>query len=126
VHLRTKDEVTADGQIRTACHEYSQGAWKTAADQIKAKLIARWQVCVVPAEVKSEMIDRVERTDAAANALFDANCDYDSAQWQAFGESEIAIMRTGRCNADAEAGRAKMHYWNFVRDAGCGTAGDPP
>jgi hypothetical protein len=125
-HPRTKDELTADGQIRVSCDEYSQVAWKGVADQIKAKLIARWQVCAVPDEVKSAMIDRVERTDAAAYALFEATCDYDSAQWRAFGEHEMAILRARGCQADSEAVRSTLHYWNFIRDAGCDVAGDTP
>lgn len=122
VHPQTKDEMAAGGKIRVSCDAYSQVAWKGAADQIKARLIARWQVCAVPDEVKSAMIDRVERTDAAAYALFEANCDYDSAQWRAFGEPEMAMLRARGCQADAEAVRATIHYWNFIRDAGCDAA----
>jgi hypothetical protein len=111
---------------RIPCSDYSRAAWKEAADQIRAHLIARWQSCKVSDAVKSEMIKAVEDTDAAILALFAANCGYDSAQWRAFDQPNIADARLARCMAEAEAVRATIHFQNLLRDAGCDAAQASP
>jgi hypothetical protein len=101
------------------CAALGQTAWKGAADQIKARLVQRWQACAVPEDVRSDMIQRIEQTDAAVHALYTANCGYDAAQWRAHDRPDIAAKRESRCLADGETARTWLHYWNFVRDAGC-------
>jgi len=125
-HLRTQDGLTDAEQIRMACYGYSQVAWKAAADQIKARLVQRWQGCAVPDSVRSDMIRRIEQTDAAVLAFYAANCGYDAAQWRAHDRPDIAAMRESRCLAEGETARTWLHYWNSIRDAGCETATPSP
>lgn len=114
----TEEEV-AQGWRRFSCEEYSGAAWQQAADRIKGYLVARWQRCAVPDEVKSAMVERVERADAAAQALGAALCDYDAAQWLALGNSGMAIMTRRGCAADISVVRAGLLYTYIQMDAGC-------
>jgi hypothetical protein len=105
------------------CAEHSRAAWQVAADEIKNRVIQRWQSCKTSDAVKAKMIKAVEDTDAAILALFAANCGYDAAQWRAFDRPDIAAFRSARCLAEGEAARATIHFMNFIRDAGCEAAG---
>lgn len=109
---------TPEGQ-RIPCAVHSRAAWQRSADQIRTRLIERWQSCTVSDTVKSAMIQSVKDTDAAVLALFAANCGYDAGQWRAFNQPDIADARLARCMAKGEAVRATIHYENFIRDAGC-------
>jgi hypothetical protein len=108
------------------CAEHSRAAWQVAADEIKTRVIQRWQSCKTSDAVKAEMIKAVEDTDTAMLALVAANCGYDAAQWRAFGRPDIAASRSARCLAEGEAARATIHFMNFIRDAGCEAAGAAP
>ena len=101
------------------CADLGQTAWTLAADQIKERLIQRWQARAVPDDVRSDMIQRIEQTDAAVHSLYTANCGYDAAQWSAHDRPDIAAKRESRCLAEGETARTWLHYWNFIRDAGC-------
>jgi len=114
----SEDEV-AQGWRRFSCEEYSGAAWQKAADRIKGYLVARWQRCAVPDDVKAAMVSRVERADAAARTLGEAFCDYDAAQWLALGNNDMAIMQRRGCAADISAVRASLLYNYIQMDAGC-------
>jgi hypothetical protein len=114
----TDDEV-AQGWQRFSCEEYSGAAWQKAADRIKGYLVARWQRCAVPDDIKAAMVSRVERADAAAEALGEALCDYDAAQWLALGDSDMAIMQRRGCAANISVVRAGLLYNLIQMDAGC-------
>jgi len=72
------------------------------------------------------MIQRIEQTDAALDALYSAGCGYDAAQWRAFGQPDMAARREISCLADLGLARTRLHSLNFLRDAGCEPATPSP
>jgi hypothetical protein len=118
--VRSDADPANDANAQTTCREYERPAWKDVADALKARLVARWEGCDLTDKVKSEMIGKIYRLDAAMGEFAAAHCDYDAGQWLAVEEPGTANYKLLRCRVSGETTRAAVFFQLLLKDVGCG------
>jgi hypothetical protein len=113
-----------DAGADALCHTFERPAWSNAGTELRQHLVDRSQNCSFPDTVKSSMIAKIGRLDAALTEFAAAQCDYDEGQWRAIEMPEIAERRLARCLVQGEAIRVNVLYQFVLKDVGCGAGPD--